>query len=118
MNNRKRKIVTENKLTGYYGIIENPGRRAVRVRRKGALHDHVVRKEIEKSYGPVFSGYLAFVKTLRSRAMKEIADKAAREKFLKGLASGDILDALRTKGLDGVKQSVMSRFRKLTGKKQ
>jgi precorrin-2 dehydrogenase/sirohydrochlorin ferrochelatase len=72
-----------------------------------------VRKELEKSYGPVFSGYLAFVKTLRSRAMKEIADRAAREKFLKSLASGDILDKLRTEGLDSVKQSVMSRFRKL-----
>ncbi len=77
-----------------------------------------VRKEIEKSYGPVFSGYLSFVKTLRSRAMKEIADKSAREKFLKGLASGDVLDTLRTKGLDNVKQSVMGRFLKLTGKKQ
>lgn len=77
-----------------------------------------VRKELDKSYGPVFSAYLAFVKTLRSRAMKEIADKSAREEFLKSLGSGDILDALRTKGLDSVKQSVMTRFRKLTGKKQ
>jgi precorrin-2 dehydrogenase / sirohydrochlorin ferrochelatase len=77
-----------------------------------------VRKELEKSYGPAFSGYLAFVKTLRSRAMKEIADKAAREKFLKSLASGDVLDKLRTKGLDSVRQNVMSSFLKLTGKKR
>ena len=73
-----------------------------------------VRKDIEKSYGKVFSGYLGFVKALRSRAMQEIVDKAAREKFLKSLASGDILDTLRTKGLNVVKQSVMARFNKLT----
>ena len=73
-----------------------------------------VRKDIEKSYGKVFSGYLGFVKALRSRAMQEIVDKAAREKFLKSLASGDILDTLRTKGLNVVKQSVMARFNTLT----
>ena len=76
-----------------------------------------VRKEIEKSYGKVFSDYLGFVKTLRSRAMQEIADKSEREKFLKSLASGDILDTLRRKGLDTVKKSVMSRFSKLAFKK-
>lgn len=76
-----------------------------------------VRKELEKSYGPVFPGYLAFVKTLRYRAMREIVDKLAREKFLKSLASKDMLDTLRTKGLDSVKKSVISRFRKLTDKK-
>ena len=75
-----------------------------------------VRKDIEKSYGKVFSDYLGFVKTLRSRAMQEIVDKAAREKFLKSLASGDILFALRTKGLNVVKQSVLARFNKLTAK--
>jgi len=77
-----------------------------------------VRKELEKAYGPVFTGYLSFVKTLRSRAMKEIADKAAREKFLKSLASVDMLEKLRTQGLQSVKLSVMKRFLKLTGEKQ
>ena len=77
-----------------------------------------VRKEIEKSYGKVFSDYLGFVKTLRSCAMQEIADRSAREKFLKSLASGDILDTLRRKGLDTVKKSVMFRFSKLAAKKQ
>ena len=76
-----------------------------------------VRREIEISYGKVFSDYLGFVKTLRSRVMREITDKSAREKFLKGLASGDILEALRTKGLDAVKKSVMARFSKLAAKK-
>jgi precorrin-2 dehydrogenase/sirohydrochlorin ferrochelatase len=77
-----------------------------------------IRKEVEKSYGSVFAGYLAFVKSLRSRALREIYNKQARERFLKGLASGDILDDLRTKGLAAVQQSVMKRFMKLTGKKQ
>jgi precorrin-2 dehydrogenase/sirohydrochlorin ferrochelatase len=76
-----------------------------------------VRKEIEKLYGKVFSDYLELVKTLRSRAMQEISDKSEREKFLKSLASGDILDTLRTKGLDTVKKSVMFRFSKLAAKK-
>jgi len=49
--------------------------------------------------------------------MQEITDKPVREKFLKGLASGDILEALRTKGLDAVKKSVMARFSKLAAKK-
>jgi precorrin-2 dehydrogenase/sirohydrochlorin ferrochelatase len=77
-----------------------------------------IRKEIEKLYGTVFSDYLGFVKSLRARAMREIPDTRKRERFLKGLASGDIPDALRTKGLDAVKQAVMNRFLKLTGKKQ
>ena len=76
-----------------------------------------VRKEIEKLYGKVFADYLGFVKTLRSRAMKEIADKASREKFLKSLASGGVLDTLRTKGLNAVKKSVMLRFSRLAAKK-
>ncbi|MDH4231397.1 MAG: bifunctional precorrin-2 dehydrogenase/sirohydrochlorin ferrochelatase [Nitrospirota bacterium] len=77
-----------------------------------------VRKEIEKAYGPVFAGYLAFVKSLRVRAMREIPDKRKREQFLKGLASEDIVGALRTKGLDDVKQTVLKKFLKLTGGKQ
>ena len=77
-----------------------------------------IRKETEKLYGTAFTGYLGFVKTLRARAMQEIPHKQKREKFLKGLASGDLLDDLRTKGLDAVKQSVMNRYMKLTGKKQ
>jgi len=78
----------------------------------------VIRNEVGKLYGTVFSDYLGFVKTLRSRAMKEIADKKVREKFLKSLASGDIPYMLRTKGLNAVKQSVLRRFLKLTGKKR
>lgn len=77
-----------------------------------------VRKEIEKLYGTVFSDYLGFVKALRSRAMQEVSDKQAREKFLKSLAAGEILNTLRAKGLDDVEKSVMARFRKLTGEKQ
>ncbi len=73
-----------------------------------------VRKEIEKLYGTVFADYLGFVKALRSRAMKEITDNKVREKFLKSLAKEEIFNALRTKGLDDVKKSVMAEFQKLT----
>jgi len=77
-----------------------------------------IRKEIGKSYGTVFAEYLGFVKTLRSRAMREIDDSRAREKFLKSLASAEILDSLRTKGLTAVKRSVMARLCTLTGERK
>lgn len=75
-----------------------------------------IRKEIEKLYGPAFSGYLGFVKALRARAMKEVPDKKAREKFLKDLASENTVHDLRKKGLKTVKQSVLNRFQELTSK--
>ena len=61
-----------------------------------------IRKEIESLYGPEFSKYLRFAGKIRKEAMSVIKDSRERERFLKGLASEDILDTLRNKGLKTV----------------
>ncbi|MDA8240509.1 MAG: bifunctional precorrin-2 dehydrogenase/sirohydrochlorin ferrochelatase [Nitrospiraceae bacterium] len=73
-----------------------------------------LRKELEKSYGPELSEYLKLVKKLRVRAMTAIPEKDKREAFLKGLASGEMLKALRTKGAGAVKDIVLGRLKRLT----
>jgi precorrin-2 dehydrogenase/sirohydrochlorin ferrochelatase len=61
-----------------------------------------IRKEIQSLYGPEFSQYLRFAGKVRQEAMSGIKDPRERERFLKRLASGDILDTLRHKGLKSV----------------
>ena len=61
-----------------------------------------IRKEIESLYGPEFSKYLRFAGKIRKEAMSVIKDSRERERFLKGLASEDILDTLRNKGFKTV----------------
>lgn len=72
-----------------------------------------IRKELQQLYGPEFSGYLAFIKRIRAKALSEITEKDRRERFLKGLASKKILDTLRVKGLNDLKKSVKKKFQKL-----
>ncbi len=72
-----------------------------------------LRKELEKLYGPDFSGYLGFLRKIRSKALAEIADRKQREAFLKGLAAASILNALRSNGLAHVKKHITERLRKL-----
>jgi precorrin-2 dehydrogenase/sirohydrochlorin ferrochelatase len=59
-----------------------------------------MRKEIEELYGAEFARYLRFVEKTRKEAMVRIRDGRAREKFLKSLASGKILDTVRNSGFD------------------
>ncbi len=73
-----------------------------------------LRKELEKSYGPDLSDYLKFVKKMRAKAMTAIPEKGKREAFLKGLASEEVLRALRSKGLGAVKEAVAGRLKRLT----
>ena len=61
-----------------------------------------IRKEIQNLYGPDFARYLRFTQKVRKDAMSSIRNKRERERFLKGLASGEILDTLRKKGVDMV----------------
>ena len=61
-----------------------------------------IRKEIQNIYGPEFSKYLKFVRKVRKEAMSGIKDSRERERFLKGLASEEILDTLRNKGFKKV----------------
>ncbi len=72
-----------------------------------------LRKELQVCYGPEFSGYLKFVKEIRLKAMAAIPQGNRRERFLKGLASEEILSMLRAKGVDAVKKMVKGRLEKL-----
>jgi precorrin-2 dehydrogenase/sirohydrochlorin ferrochelatase len=71
-----------------------------------------LRKELEKSYGPDLSEYLKFVKKVRARAMTAIPEKGKREAFLKGLASEEVLKALRVRGVRAVKEIVLDRLKR------
>lgn len=72
-----------------------------------------LRKELQALYGPEFSGYLKFVKEIRAKAMAAIPQGRGRERFLRGLASEEILSMLRTKGVDAVKKMVLGRLRRM-----
>ncbi len=73
-----------------------------------------IRKELERQYGPDFSGYLKFVKEIRVKAMDAIPEKGRRERFLKGLASEEILAKLRARGIGAAKKIITDRLDKLT----
>ncbi len=73
-----------------------------------------IRKELQILYGPGFSRYLKFVKGIRAKAMATISQKDRRERFLKGLASKEILALLRRRGVDAVKKIVTGRLEKAT----
>jgi precorrin-2 dehydrogenase/sirohydrochlorin ferrochelatase len=74
-----------------------------------------IRKELEKLYGPEIGGFLKFMTVVRRQALDRIADQKVREKFLKDLASARTLDALRSKGLPGVKEGILRQLASLTG---
>jgi precorrin-2 dehydrogenase/sirohydrochlorin ferrochelatase len=57
-----------------------------------------IRKELEKLYGFEFSKYLRLIEKLRKKAMEGILDKKQRTRFLKGLASQEMVKMLRQKG--------------------
>ena len=68
-----------------------------------------IRKELEKLYSAGFADYLRLLEKVRKRAMKEIPDRKKRAEFLKSLASKEIVEMLRQKGVKEVKKVV--RFR-------
>ncbi len=72
-----------------------------------------VRKELQVFYGTGFSAYLKIVREVRAKAMAAMPQGKSRERFLKGLASAEILSILRTKGVEAVKKMVDGRLEKL-----
>lgn len=54
-----------------------------------------IRLELEALYGPSFGEFVEGLEALRARALAEIADPGARERFLKSLATGETLSAVR-----------------------
>lgn len=67
-----------------------------------------LRKEMGQLYGTEFAQYLKFTDVIRQRAIKKITDKKKRERFLKSLASAEILRSLRTKGFQVVSKTVLT----------
>jgi precorrin-2 dehydrogenase/sirohydrochlorin ferrochelatase len=94
------------------------------VMKKGPLHIAIstsgispafartVRKELEHLYGNDVSRYLIFLKTIRAKALTDIIDKRKRERFLKQIASENILEAVRKKGVNAVKKKILIDLRK------
>jgi len=67
-----------------------------------------IRKELERHYSTEFALYLKFVERVRKKAMKDIVHAKRREKFLKSLASDDLLNMLRSKGFGTVRKIIES----------
>ena len=72
-----------------------------------------VRKEIEHKYDAEFARYLRFVENLRGKAIKEIMDVKKRERFLKSLASAEILAMLRNRGFAAASGEVLKALDKI-----
>lgn len=72
-----------------------------------------IKRELERMYGTEFSGYLRFVKEIRGRAMREISDKGERERFLKGLASEEMIGLLRRQGFREARKTALKRWQAL-----
>lgn len=73
-----------------------------------------IRKELENIYGSGFSHYLKFVESIRKEAAKKIKERKNREKFLKSLASEDILEILRRDGVTTAVKKVRKRLKDLS----
>jgi precorrin-2 dehydrogenase/sirohydrochlorin ferrochelatase len=71
-----------------------------------------IRKELERYYSSDFALYLKFVERIRKKAMKDFANAKRREKFLKSLASYDLLNILRSKGFGAVRKIIESSLNK------
>lgn len=55
----------------------------------------VIRRDMERTYGPAFGDYLKKLRGLRADAMKAIKDPKKRAAYLKSLASKDIVNKLK-----------------------
>lgn len=73
-----------------------------------------IRKEVEHRYGREFAGYLRFLETVRTKALKDIGNAKKRQIFLKSLASEERLSTLREKGFSVVKKDILSHLHRLS----
>ncbi|MCC6346926.1 MAG: bifunctional precorrin-2 dehydrogenase/sirohydrochlorin ferrochelatase [Nitrospirales bacterium] len=69
-----------------------------------------LREEIELLCGREFGQFLMFLRTVRRRALREVPDRERRERLLRGVASPEILAALRREGLGKAKARVLALF--------
>jgi precorrin-2 dehydrogenase/sirohydrochlorin ferrochelatase len=70
-----------------------------------------VRKELELLYNRDFGQFLAFLRQLRKKAMKDIPDNKKRESLLKEVASKEILSILRKNGFKEAKNKVLEKIK-------
>jgi precorrin-2 dehydrogenase/sirohydrochlorin ferrochelatase len=70
-----------------------------------------VRKELELLYNKDFGHFLAFLRQLRKKAMRDIPDNKERERLLKEAASREILSILRKNGFKAAKNKVLKKIK-------
>lgn len=70
-----------------------------------------VRKELELLYNKNFGHFLAFLRQLRKKAMRDIPEKKERERLLKEVASKEILSILRKNGFKAAKNKVLEKIK-------
>lgn len=66
-----------------------------------------IREELELIYNKKFGQFLGLLKQLRERATRDIPDNKKRRRFLKEVASMDILAILRKNGFKSAKEEVI-----------
>lgn len=77
-----------------------------------------LRRELEKSFGPEFSAYLALLKRVRARALAEVPHRTERERFLKRIGSRKMVGLLKTGGFAAVRKKVLDDFKETGGKRR
>lgn len=65
-----------------------------------------IRRELETTYGAGFAALLKYLKMVRTQALKTTADQKQRGRFLRAIASDEMLRLFRRKGLAGVRRRV------------
>ena len=76
-----------------------------------------IRKEIEKHYSKEFTHYMRFLEVMREKAVAEITDSNKRRKFLKSLASEELIYIVRNQGFGAASEIISNRFIRVTNKK-
>jgi len=71
-----------------------------------------LRKDLEKIYGRELSGYLMSLQKIRAQAMDAIPDRKKRTRFLKAVASENMLKLLKGKGCSEARKVTEDLFRK------
>lgn len=76
-----------------------------------------IRKEVEKHYSKEFTHYMRFLEVMRGKAVAEITDSNKRRKFLKSLASEELIYIVRNQGFGAASKIISNSFTRVTNKK-
>jgi len=76
-----------------------------------------IRKEVEKHYSKEFTHYMRFLEVMREKAVAEITDSNKRRKFLKSLASEELIYIVRNQGFGAASEIISNRFNRVTNEK-